>query len=30
MNSALRKIYTFVAVLAAVSLMAACETVPEK
>jgi OOP family OmpA-OmpF porin len=30
MNSALRKIYTFAGVLAAVSLMAACETVPEK
>jgi len=30
MNSALRKIYTFAGVLAAVSLLAACETVPEK
>jgi OOP family OmpA-OmpF porin len=30
MNSALRKIYTFAGVLAAISLMAACETVPEK
>jgi len=30
MNSALRKIYTFAGVLAAISLLAACETVPEK
>lgn len=30
MNSALRKIYTFAGVLAALSLLAACETVPEK
>ncbi|MGH8660146.1 MAG: OmpA family protein [Burkholderiales bacterium] len=30
MNSALRKIYTFVGVLAAISLLAACETVPEQ
>ena len=29
MNSALRKIYTFVGILAAVSLLAACETTPE-
>src|SRR5512134_210152 len=30
MNSALRKIYTFAGVLAAISLMAACATEPEK
>jgi len=30
MNSALRKIYTFAGILAALSLLAACETVPEK
>ena len=30
MNSALRKIYSFAGVLAAISLLAACETVPEK
>jgi len=30
MNSALRKIYTFIGILAAVSLMAACATEPEK
>jgi len=30
MNSALRKIYTFAGILAAISLLAACETVPEK
>jgi len=30
MNSALRKIYTFAGVLAAISLLAACETVPEQ
>ncbi|MGH8620838.1 MAG: OmpA family protein [Burkholderiales bacterium] len=30
MNSALRKICTFVGVLAAISLLAACETVPEQ
>jgi OOP family OmpA-OmpF porin len=30
MNSALRKIYSFAGILAALSLLAACETVPEK
>ena len=30
MNSVLRKIYTFAGVLAAISLLAACETAPEK
>jgi OOP family OmpA-OmpF porin len=30
MNSALRKIYTCAGILAAISLLAACETVPEK
>jgi OmpA-OmpF porin, OOP family len=30
MNSVLRKIYTFAGALAAISLLAACETVPEK
>ncbi|MBI3042579.1 MAG: OmpA family protein [Betaproteobacteria bacterium] len=30
MNSALRKIYNFAGVLAAISLLAACETVPEQ